>query len=276
LRAVEHVIGRERDHVRARAPGPFHDEADPSAFTRKPVGLRLARVDRGHRRAVHDRVGLDRPDRSEHGVAVADVERGVVEADDFVRRQCFDDFAADHAARAVTRTRNAQVTSRGSLVDRGPLQQRLPPVAIRRVPLDGLAQPGFEADQRFPAELGPDLRRVEQVTPIVARRSGTMVLSESGLPSAERTASAISSMLRSSPVRRGTSRRPSVVEDARDRAAVVVGVDPLALVLGRRVQGDRFVVDGARDEQRYHFFRELVRPVLLAQFVIVIGRSNVS
>ena len=131
LRAVEDVVGRERDDVRAGAPRPFHDESDPErVHEKRAIGLRLARVDRGHRRAVHDRVGLDRADRAEHGIAVADVERRVVEADDLVRLQRFDDFAADHAARAGDENAqrsghfHAAVSSTGARSNSGSHQSR--------------------------------------------------------------------------------------------------------------------------------------------------------
>src|SRR5438477_10625181 len=81
----------------------------------------------------------------------------------------------------VTRTRNARSLPRGGLVDRRPLQQRFPPVAILRIPLDGLAQARLEADLRFPTELGPDLRGVEQVSPIVPGAVGNDGLQRVGL-----------------------------------------------------------------------------------------------
>ena len=73
---------------RTRRPGGrlLDERARPSAFTRNArSGSRLARVDRGHRRAVHDRVGCRRRDRGQDGVAVADIERGVIGGDHVVR-----------------------------------------------------------------------------------------------------------------------------------------------------------------------------------------------
>ena len=67
--------GRRRGRTPRRASAPT------AALAReRPLGIALARVDGGPRRAVDDGVGPHRRDRAEHGVAVGDVERGVVGA----------------------------------------------------------------------------------------------------------------------------------------------------------------------------------------------------
>ena len=82
--------------------------------------------------------------------------------------------------------------------------------------------------------------------------------------SARARASAISSIDASTPeptlyVSPGS---PSL-EHELDRAAVVADVQPLALVLRRRVHRQRPVVERVRDEERDHLLRELERPVVV-------------
>src|SRR5436190_1014877 len=60
----------------------------------------------------------------------------------------------------------------GRLVDRRSLAERLPPVAVVGVPLDGAGDPVLPADLVLPAESLTNLRRVEQVPPVVARPVG--------------------------------------------------------------------------------------------------------
>src|SRR5580765_8018128 len=46
------------------------------------------------------------------------------------------------------------------------------PVAVRDIPFDGLEQAVVERARGCPAELPPDLRRVDRVSPVVARTIG--------------------------------------------------------------------------------------------------------
>src|ERR1700730_15533175 len=46
------------------------------------------------------------------------------------------------------------------------------PVTVRDIPFDGLAQAAIEGARRCPAELSPDLRRVNRVSPVVAGSIG--------------------------------------------------------------------------------------------------------
>ena len=85
LRAVEHVVGRHREHVCVDAAARFGDVAvservDPIGT----IGVAFTRVDCGPRGAVDDGVGLAGRDRLHDRVAVADVERRVIGRDDLV------------------------------------------------------------------------------------------------------------------------------------------------------------------------------------------------
>src|SRR5262245_27212994 len=69
----------------------------------------------------------------------------------------------------------------GPLDDRRPLPQRLPPLAMPGIPGDRLGQTLVEPDLRLPAELAPDLRPVEHVSPVVAGPVGDDRLEVGGL-----------------------------------------------------------------------------------------------
>ena len=102
----------------------------------------------------------------------------------------------------------------------------LAPWHRRRATLPGgLLDPGeavLEADLRTPAQLALELRRVEQVSPVVARPVGTIVFSDAGLPVSSSTA--IGDLLdrrldAGADVVRLAG--PPALEDELDRAAVV-------------------------------------------------------
>ena len=85
LGAVEHVVGRHVEHRGTDPPGALgHVAGTEGVDEERPVGVALAGVDRGPRRRVHDGVGAGGGDGAEHGVAVGDVDGGVVDADDLV------------------------------------------------------------------------------------------------------------------------------------------------------------------------------------------------
>src|SRR5437588_12018012 len=70
------------------------------------------------------------------------------------------------------RSSSAAAASRlapGRLLDGRAALQRLPPLAVVRIPAHRLLEPGVEVDGRAPAELPPDLGPVEQVAAVLPR-----------------------------------------------------------------------------------------------------------
>ena len=151
---------------------------------------------------------------AEHGVAVGDVEGVVVGADDVERRpfalprrarvELLDDLAADLAGRAGDEDAHAQtlrpLVAPDALDHRRAIEQRPPPRLVVDVPGDRFGEALREIDGRRPAELGSQLRGVEQVTAVVAGTVGHDRLQRARAGrSPSRTASATSVMLASRP-----------------------------------------------------------------------------
>src|SRR5919198_2248153 len=67
------------------------------------------------------------------------------------------------------------------LFDRGAPLERLPPLAVARVPADGLFEPGAEVDRGPPAELALDLRGIEEIAAGVGPPGGGDRLPPGGL-----------------------------------------------------------------------------------------------
>ena len=108
--------------------------------------------------------------------------------------------AGEQDPQPVELTARGRVGRPRPLDDRGPVPKRLPPAPVVAA-YQPRCRPGpGRRDGRLPAQLPSDLRRVEEVAPVVARSVGDDLLQARGLPVAVRTASAISSMLASTPL----------------------------------------------------------------------------
>ena len=104
LRAVEHVVGRDVDDVRADPTGAVRDEPRRRAVHPvRELGLGLAAVDGGERRAVQHQVGPPGGEHAQHVVAVGQVVLGQVEPEHLVvtggLEQC-DELGAELSAGA--------------------------------------------------------------------------------------------------------------------------------------------------------------------------------
>src|SRR6266403_96677 len=154
--------------------------------------------------------------------------------------------------------------SPGGLLDERALLARLPPPAVGCVPIHRFAHPVLERDVRFPAELTPQLRGVEQVAAVVARAIGDDRLQAVRLSGEvehrigdldDRLLDAAADVVRLADA--------ATLEHEIDRAAVVADVEPLALVRRRRIQRQLDLVERVRDEERNDLLGELDRPVVV-------------
>ena len=133
----------------------------------------------------------------------------------------------------------------GTLDHRGPVAQRLPPATggrrTRRRCRPGPGRRGPSAPSPAP---GGSWRSRGGSAGRGSGRSGTISLSDCGLPVA--VEHGVGDLLDRRPRRRshvvGLPHRRA--EDQLDGPAVVIDVQPLPPVLGRRVQGERLVVEG--------------------------------
>ena len=233
-RSVEDVVGRDVDEVGADAGRCLGDVTGAERVDReRGVRVGLAGVDRGVGAAVEDDVGPEGgrprpgPRRDRPGRACRCRSRA--------RRRCRRRTVGEDARRPprgrppsgtrpastsgrsrpswplppVSRTRRGRFTERGrsagrrpgALDHRGPVAQRLPPAPVVAVPGHGVGQAPVEGDRSAPSRGrcgsswsrgGSDGRG--------SGRSGTISFSDAGRPVAASTASAISSMLASTPL----------------------------------------------------------------------------
>src|SRR5205085_3787025 len=137
-----------------------------------------------------------------------------------------------------------QRSAPGGLLNERPLLQRLPPIAACRVPVHRFLHSVLERDVRFPPELAPQLRGVEQVAAVVAGPVGHDRLQRLRLAGQlehgvgdlrDRLLDAAADVVRLADA--------AALQDELDRAAVVAHVQPLALVLRRRVQRQVEIVE---------------------------------
>src|SRR4051812_997678 len=144
------------------------------------------------------------------------------------------------------------------------LLERLPPRAVLLVPAHGLRETLLERDLVAPAELLAELRRVEQVAPVVAGavRHDRLQARRLSRELEHRVCDLLDRLLDAGADVVRVTFAPSF-EDELDRAAVVAHVQPLALVLRRRVERQLAIVERVRDEQRNDLLRELKRPVVV-------------
>ena len=140
---------------------------------------------------------------------------------------------------------------------------RPPPALVLPVPRDRLGEPLVEGRARPPPD-GLELRRVERVAPIVARSIGHGPDQARGLAHELQDPAGQVGVLH-------LVAAADVIDLAGDaaldeqvhRAAVIVHVQPVALVLPVAVERDRDVVDEVRDEERNDLLGELVRAVVV-------------
>ena len=242
----------------------------PRALTApRPVGVALAPVHRGPRGGVHDRVGAHRGDGAEHLLPVGRHRAGRGRRRS--RRGRPSPNAADQLGPSwppapVIRTCTGSIHGPQPTRRPGPAPQRLPPATgCPAYHATVAASPSSKPTAGAHPSCPDDLAGSSEVAAVVAGPVGTIVLSDRRLArAAASTRSAICSMLASSPAAHVVGlAHLAALEHGVDGPAVVDHVEPLAPVGGRRVQGQRLVVEGQGGEERDDLLGELVGPVVV-------------
>jgi hypothetical protein len=152
----------------------------------------------------------------------------------------------------------------GSLMPAGPLQERFPPGAVVRVPIDGGIEALLEVVERFPLQLALGERRIDGVTAVVAEPIGHVT--DQALGFAELFQDRfhrldIRHLAVATEIVNGA--RLAFEQRGHDPGAMVLDVDPVAHIRAVAVNREAIVAHGVDDHEGDQFFGELIRPVVV-------------
>lgn len=141
----------------------------------------------------------------------------------------------------------------------------LPPLAVVRVPVDGLFQAGLEVRVRGrPTQFGPELRGIDRVSTVVARTvlhpvERVLALSHH-LQDHSKHGDVVPLAVRADQVGLAD---PALGQDRPHAAGMVLGVDPVAYVLALAVQLRPLALEDVRDLAGDELLHMLVRAVVV-------------
>ena len=250
------------DAVGARLFGVGEAHAEPRAVAEQAAELRQVL-----RRGDHQHVA----DAGQHqgGQRVID-HRLVVDRQQLLGRRQRHRMQSRAGAAGQQNAFHAAVPSRCPGIARS--AHRLPPVAMRQVPVDGARQPGLEIVRRRPGQRRLGARRIDLVAEIVARTVGDEMdqplaragrIRQTAVQMGADRAHHIQVAARLAGADRVGGARLAVLQHAHQRGGVILDEHPVAPVGAVAVDRQGLALQRVQRDQRDQLLRKLPRAVIV-------------